>query len=144
MIAVQSSISWTIRQTLTSAKYCNTDYLQWSGHVKVCASLCTTLKPDFVSFNLLRKSKTSLIPIIINPFFFFLYFAFPDEYQHIFQAAGKLLPPLGLNFLKFSLSLRYYSPRVELFNKVSESLIQFTINFCITLFHFDRKWLLCF
>ncbi|XP_067039989.1 UDP-glucose:glycoprotein glucosyltransferase 1-like [Acropora muricata] len=45
-----------------------------------------------------------------------------DEYQHIFQAARKLLPPLGLNFLKFSLSLRYYSPRVELFNKVAHEL----------------------
>lgn len=44
---------------------------------------------------------------------------FADEYQHILQAAGQLLAPLGLNFLKFSLSLRYYSPRVELFNKVS-------------------------
>ncbi|XP_068732744.1 UDP-glucose:glycoprotein glucosyltransferase 1-like [Montipora capricornis] len=45
-----------------------------------------------------------------------------DEYQHIFQVAGKLLAPLGLNFLKFSLSLRYYSPRVELFNKVAHEL----------------------
>lgn len=44
---------------------------------------------------------------------------FADEYQHILQAAGQLLAPLGLDFLKFSLSLRYYSPRVELFNKVS-------------------------
>ena len=49
---------------------------------------------------------------LFSPFFI-------DEYQHILQAAGQLLAPLGLNFLKFSLSLRYYSPRVELFNKVS-------------------------
>ena len=49
---------------------------------------------------------------LFSPFFI-------DEYQHILQAVGQLLAPLGLNFLKFSLSLRYYSPRVELFNKVS-------------------------
>lgn len=48
-----------------------------------------------------------------------LFSSFADEYKHILQAAGQLLAPLGLNFLKFSLSLRYYSPRVELFNKVS-------------------------
>lgn len=45
-----------------------------------------------------------------------------DEYQHILQAAGQLLAPLGLDFLKFSLSLRYYSPRVELFNKVAHEI----------------------
>ena len=53
--------------------------------------------------------------ILFLPFFC----SFADEYKHILQAAGQLLAPLGLSFLKFSLSLRYYSPRVELFNKVS-------------------------
>ena len=76
-------------------------------------------------------------------FVFLFNFVFPDEYQHIFQAAGKLLPPLGLNFLKFSLSLRYYSPRVELFNKVSESLIQFRINFWIKLFQITEYYKIC-
>ena len=41
-----------------------------------------------------------------------------DEYKDVLKTAGQLLAPIGLNFLQFSLSLRYYSPRVELFNKV--------------------------
>ncbi|KAL9964464.1 hypothetical protein ACROYT_G028110 [Oculina patagonica] len=45
-----------------------------------------------------------------------------EEYEHILQAAEQLLAPLGLNFLQFSLSLRYYSPRVELFNKVAHEI----------------------
>lgn len=48
-----------------------------------------------------------------------LIFFSSDEYQHIIKVAEKLLAPLGLDFLQFSLSLRYYSPRVELFNRVS-------------------------
>lgn len=36
--------------------------------------------------------------------------------------AENLLAPLGLNFLQFSLSLRYYSPRVELFNRVAHEI----------------------
>ena len=47
------------------------------------------------------------------------FFSSSDEYQHIIKVAEKLLAPLGLDFLQFSLSLRYYSLRVELFNRVS-------------------------
>jgi hypothetical protein len=43
---------------------------------------------------------------------------FSDQYNFILQSAGKLLSPTVLNLFKFSLSIRYYSPTIELFNQV--------------------------
>ena len=46
---------------------------------------------------------------------------FLDQYNFIVELAEKLLSPTLLNLLKFSLSIRYYSPTVELFNQVRSS-----------------------
>ncbi|CAB3984374.1 UDP-glucose:glyco glucosyltransferase 1-like [Paramuricea clavata] len=45
-----------------------------------------------------------------------------DQYNFIIESAGKLLSPTLLNLFKFSLSIRYYSPTIELFNQVSKQL----------------------
>jgi UDP-glucose:glycoprotein glucosyltransferase len=45
-------------------------------------------------------------------------FLFLDQFNFIIESAGKLLSPTLLNLLKFSLSIRYYSPTIELFNQV--------------------------
>ena len=45
-------------------------------------------------------------------------FLFLDQYNFIIESAGKLLSPTLLNLFKFSLSIRYYSPTIELFNQV--------------------------
>ncbi|XP_028405524.1 UDP-glucose:glycoprotein glucosyltransferase 1-like isoform X2 [Dendronephthya gigantea] len=45
-----------------------------------------------------------------------------DQYNFIIESAGKLLSPTLLNLFKFSLSIRYFSPTIELFNQVSKQL----------------------
>jgi len=46
-------------------------------------------------------------------------FFLSDRYQNILHNADQLLSPLGLQLLKFSLSIRNYSPRIAMFNRVS-------------------------
>ncbi|XP_048588616.1 UDP-glucose:glycoprotein glucosyltransferase 1 isoform X2 [Nematostella vectensis] len=45
-----------------------------------------------------------------------------EKYNSILQHARKLLSSNGLSLLQFSLSMRYYSPKIELFNKVSKEV----------------------
>ena len=45
---------------------------------------------------------------------------FSDDYEELIEAAEELLPAVSVSLLKLSLSLRQYSPRLDMFNKVCE------------------------
>ncbi|XP_046852680.1 UDP-glucose:glycoprotein glucosyltransferase 1-like isoform X2 [Xenia sp. Carnegie-2017] len=45
-----------------------------------------------------------------------------EQYNFVIKSAEKLLSPTLLNLLKFSLSIRNYSPTIELFNQVAKQL----------------------
>ncbi|XP_063681631.1 UDP-glucose:glycoprotein glucosyltransferase 1-like isoform X2 [Bolinopsis microptera] len=46
-----------------------------------------------------------------------------DDYEELIEAASEMLPTVSVSLLKLSLSLRQYSPRLDMFNKIAESVV---------------------